>query len=85
MPDVARTLDLPSGQRFEYWKRFLAPFWPYFLRSLERESRLTMPSAFSFFLSSTLKSMRARARPSLTASAWPSLAQRRTARCARSR
>jgi AraC-like DNA-binding protein len=24
MPDVARTLDLPSGQRFEYWKHILA-------------------------------------------------------------
>jgi hypothetical protein len=23
MPDVARTLDLPSGQRFEYWKHIL--------------------------------------------------------------
>jgi AraC-like DNA-binding protein len=23
MPDVARTLDLPSGQRFEYWKHVL--------------------------------------------------------------
>jgi len=24
MPDVARTLDLPSGQRFEYWKHVLS-------------------------------------------------------------
>ena len=24
MPDVARTLDLPSGQRFEYWKHALS-------------------------------------------------------------
>jgi AraC-like DNA-binding protein len=24
MPDVARTLDLPSGQRFEYWKQVLS-------------------------------------------------------------
>ena len=24
MPDVARTLDLPSGQRFEYWKHLLS-------------------------------------------------------------
>jgi hypothetical protein len=24
MPDVARTLDLRSGQRFEYWKHVLA-------------------------------------------------------------
>src|SRR5258708_39588878 len=26
------------------WKRLRAPFWPYFLRSLERESRLTSRS-----------------------------------------
>jgi hypothetical protein len=24
MPDVARTLDVPSGQRFEYWKSLLS-------------------------------------------------------------
>jgi AraC-like DNA-binding protein len=24
MPDVARTLDLPPGQRFEYWKHVLS-------------------------------------------------------------
>ena len=24
MPDVARTLDLPSGQRFEYWTHILS-------------------------------------------------------------
>ena len=24
MPDVARTLDLPPGQRFEYWKHALS-------------------------------------------------------------
>jgi hypothetical protein len=24
MPDVARALDLPSGQRFEYWKHVLS-------------------------------------------------------------
>jgi hypothetical protein len=24
MPDVARTLDPPSGQRFEYWKHILS-------------------------------------------------------------
>ena len=24
MPDVARTLDLPSGQRFDYWKHVLS-------------------------------------------------------------
>src|ERR1700730_4231465 len=39
---------------FENWKRFLAPFWPYFLRSLPRESRVTRPSAFSLPRSSAL-------------------------------
>ena len=24
MPDVARTLDLPPGQRFDYWKHVLS-------------------------------------------------------------
>ena len=33
--------------RFENWNRFRAPFCPYFLRSLARGSRVTMPSAFS--------------------------------------
>src|SRR6202035_1938608 len=57
--------------RLLYWNRFRAPFCPYFLRSFERESRLTIPSAFSFLRSSRLNSMRARAMPSFTASAWP--------------
>src|SRR6266571_6968484 len=54
-----------------YWNRFLAPFCPYFLRSFERESRLTNPSALSFLRSSASNSMSARAIPSFTASAWP--------------
>src|SRR6266567_8928352 len=57
--------------RLLYWKRFLAPFCPYFLRSLPRESRLTMPSAFSFLRSSALNCINARAMPNFTASAWP--------------
>ena len=32
--------------RFEYWNRFLAPFCPYFFRSLTRESRVSKPSFF---------------------------------------
>lgn len=31
---------------FEYWNRFLAPFCPYFFRSLTRESRVNKPSFF---------------------------------------
>src|SRR5580692_11277372 len=57
--------------RLLYWNRFLAPFWPYFFRSLPRESRVTMPSALSFLRISTLNIMSARAMPSFTASAWP--------------
>src|SRR5437016_288632 len=57
--------------RLLYWKRFLAPFCPYFLRSLPRESRVTMPSAFSFLRNSALNCINARARPSFIASAWP--------------
>src|SRR5579864_896680 len=53
------------------WKRLRAPFCPYFLRSLPRESRLTMPSAFSFFRNSALNCNSARAIPNFTASAWP--------------
>src|SRR6185369_11074239 len=54
------------------WKRLRAPFCPYFLRSLPRESRVTKPSAFSFLRNSALKSMSAREIPSFTASACPS-------------
>jgi hypothetical protein len=45
------------------WKRLRAPFWPYFLRSLERASRERKPSPFSFLRNSTLNSSRARAMP----------------------
>ena len=44
--------SLPSSDcgsdvyRFEYWNRFLAPFCPYFFRSLTRESRVSKPSFF---------------------------------------
>src|SRR5438876_8227036 len=57
--------------RLLYWKRFLAPFCPYFLRSLPRESRVTMPSAFNFLRNSALNCINARAIPSFTASACP--------------
>src|SRR5438128_7812395 len=57
--------------RLLYWKRFLAPFCPYFLRSLPRESRVTRPSAFNLPRNSALNCINARAIPSFTASAWP--------------
>ena len=63
-----RVLGTPH-YRFENWNRFRAPFWPYFFRSLPRESRVTMPSDFSLPRSSALNCIRARAIPSLTASA----------------
>src|SRR5439155_22876155 len=66
-----QTLDTRHPYLLLYWNRFLAPFCPYFLRSLERESRLTNPSALSFLRSSASNSMSARAIPSFTASAWP--------------
>jgi hypothetical protein len=53
------------------WNRLRAPFWPYFLRSLPRGSRETIPAALSCFRNSTLKTIRARAMPIFTASAWP--------------
>src|SRR5579885_50487 len=67
---LARRSQL-EAHRFENWNRFLAPFWPYFLRSLPRESRVTMPSLFSFLRNSALNCIRARASPSFIASAWP--------------
>src|SRR5579884_1186438 len=67
---LARRSQL-EAHRFENWNRFLAPFWPYFLRSLPRESRLTSPSDFSFLRSSALNCIKARAIPSFTASACP--------------
>src|ERR1022692_1478022 len=53
------------------WKRLRAPFCPYFLRSLARGSRVTMPSALSFPRSSALNSISARVIPRRTASACP--------------
>src|SRR5262249_20277212 len=55
--------------RFEYWNRLRAPFCPYFLRSLERESRVSMPALFSLGRSSGLNPSKARAMPSLMAPA----------------
>src|SRR5687768_6472224 len=45
--------------RFEYWKRFLAPFCPYFFRSFTRESRVRKPSFFKASRKVGFKSMRA--------------------------
>src|SRR5258708_15589018 len=60
-----------TDYRLLYWKRLRAPGWPYFLRSLMRESRVSRPSALSVGrkLASTVSS--ARARLWLTAPAWP--------------
>ena len=55
--DVARNLDLldTSIYRLLNWNRLRAPFCPYFLRSLPRESRVTMPSALSFLRNSDVE------------------------------
>src|ERR1700686_2027933 len=53
------------------WKRLRAPFCPYFLRSLARGSRVTMPSAFNCLRNSALNSISARVMPRRTASACP--------------
>src|SRR6202034_2447627 len=77
IPTLERTQGAESlrrthgNYRLLNWKRLRAPFCPYFLRSLPRESRLTMPSAFSFFRNSELNCIRARAMPNFTASALP--------------
>jgi len=47
--------------RFEYWNRFLAPFCPYFFRSLTRESRVSKPSFFKGVRRGWLSSTSARA------------------------
>src|SRR5262249_21117883 len=67
--DVASNVS--THHRFENWKRLRAPFWPYFLRSFLRESRLRKPSDFSFLRNSMLNCNSARAIPSFTAPACP--------------
>src|SRR5436189_5301834 len=57
--------------RFEYWKRFVAPFCPYFLRSFLRDSRLMRPADFSFLRSTDSNCRNAPALASSTASAAP--------------
>ena len=47
--------------RFEYWNRFLAPFCPYFFRSLTRESRVSKPSFFKGARRGWLSTINARA------------------------
>ena len=50
-----------DAYRFEYWNRFLAPFCPYFLRSLTRESRVSKPSFFKGVRRGWLSTTNARA------------------------
>src|SRR5947207_2097382 len=73
LPFPSRTLR--SGRiehlnfyRLLYWKRLRAPFCPYFLRSLARGSRVTIPAVFKPLRSSALNSINARVMPSFTAS-----------------
>ena len=47
--------------RFEYWNRFLAPFCPYFFRSLTRESLVSKPSFFKGVRRGWLSTTNARA------------------------
>jgi len=47
--------------RFEYWNRFLAPFCPYFFRSLTRESLVSKPSFFKGVRRGWLSATNARA------------------------
>lgn len=54
-----------------HWNLFLAPFWPYFLRSFIRGSRRRSPSFFNTGLLASLKNARALDMPSLSAPAWP--------------
>src|SRR6185436_19680717 len=75
---LQQILDRDRGQtvlldtyRLLNWKRFRAPAIPYFLRSLARASRVSMPSSLSRLRSSALYSTSARAIPSRTAPAWP--------------
>src|ERR1051325_5449256 len=56
---------------FENWNRFLAPFCPYFLRSLIRGSRVTRPACLRAGRRSALNSSSARVMPCLIAPAWP--------------
>ena len=62
-----------SAQRLENWKLLRAFLWPYFLRSTIRASRVSKPCSRSFGSRSGRNSLRARARPSMTAPDWLSL------------
>src|SRR3989338_1348729 len=56
---------------FVHWKRLRAPFWPYFLRSFIRESRVRKLPFLRSVLNAGSTSKRARAIPSLKAPACP--------------
>jgi len=63
-PDLGLwTWDLGLVYRFENWKRLRAPFWPYFLRSFARGSRVTKPAFFNLILNSGFMSTSARVIP----------------------
>src|SRR6185295_13575474 len=56
---------------FENWKRFRAPFCPYFFRSLMRGSRVIKPACLRAGRRSALYSSSARVMPCRIAPAWP--------------
>src|SRR5579864_7067518 len=62
-----------NDQRLLNWKRARAPFWPYFLRSFFRGSRVTRPADFNRSRSSALYSISAREMPWRMAPACPAL------------
>src|SRR5688572_11171572 len=72
-PRPAPGSDSLSPYRLENWKRLRAPFCPYFLRSLMRESLVRNPASFSLCLSSVLYSSSAREMPCRTAPACPAM------------
>src|SRR5438105_586406 len=64
-------LPAPFFYRLLYWKRFRAPGWPYFFRSLMRGSRVSSPSALSVERRFGSTSSKALEIPCRTAPAWP--------------
>src|SRR5260370_10646950 len=70
-PPLHYSLSPYRAQRLLYWNRLRAPGWPYFLRSLMRESRVSNPSALSTGRRLASAVSNARAKPCRTAPAWP--------------
>src|SRR5574341_62763 len=67
----ATNRDGPPAYLFENWKRALAPFWPYFLRSLVLGSRVSRPSFLSLTFASVSTARSALEIPCRTAPACP--------------